>query len=109
MVKQAAEDAKGTMTAAATKMFSFYANLLSSESKYSWNKIVIKQTESNPYLNLHGVTLKGPRGMSCKLLNNCVVFHLLTMLLINAAEQEKYYITNVLKKPQHINIRQFVR
>jgi hypothetical protein len=25
------------------------------------------------------------------------------------AEQEKYYITNVLKKPQRINIRQFVR
>jgi hypothetical protein len=25
-----------------------------------------------------------------------------------AAEQEKYYITNVLKKPQRINVRQFV-
>ena len=30
------------------------------------------------------------------------------MFLINAAEQEKYYITNVLKKPQRINVRQFV-
>ncbi len=30
------------------------------------------------------------------------------MFPINAAEQEKYYITNVLKKPQGVNVRQFV-
>ncbi len=46
--------------------------------------------------------------MSCKLFNNCVMFHLLTAFPINAAEQEKYYISNVLKKPQRINVRQFV-
>jgi hypothetical protein len=38
-----------------------------------------------------------------------MMFHLLTMIPINAAEQEKYCITNVLKKPQHVNVRQFVR
>jgi hypothetical protein len=36
------------------------------------------------------------------------MFCLLTMFPINAAEQEKYYITNVLKKPQCVNMRQFV-
>jgi hypothetical protein len=36
------------------------------------------------------------------------MFHLLTTFPINAAEQEKYYITDVLKKPQCINVRQFV-
>jgi hypothetical protein len=47
--------------------------------------------------------------MACKLFNNCMMFYHLTTFPINAAEQEKYYITNVLKKPQRINIRQFVR
>jgi hypothetical protein len=47
--------------------------------------------------------------MSCKSFNNCVMFHLLTAFPINAAEQEKNYITNVLKKPQHVNVHQFVR
>ena len=37
-----------------------------------------------------------------------MMFHLLTAFPINAAEQEKYYITNVLKKPQRNNVRQFV-
>jgi hypothetical protein len=42
------------------------------------------------------------------LFDNCVMFYLLTVFPINAAEQEKYYITNVLKKPQHVNVHQFV-
>jgi hypothetical protein len=33
------------------------------------------------------------------LFDDCMMFHLLTAFPINAVEQEKYYITNVLKKP----------
>jgi hypothetical protein len=107
--KQAQRIAKGAMSAAAKKMFAFYSNLLSPESKYAWNKIISKQMESNPYINIQGDTLQGPRGMSRQLFLNCVMFHLLTAFSINVAEQEKYYITNVLKKPQRVNVQQFVR
>jgi hypothetical protein len=107
--KQAQRIAKGAMTAAANKMFAFYSNLLSPESKYAWNKIIGEQTESDPYVNLQGDSLEGPRGMSCELFNGCVMFHLLTAFPNNAAEQEKYYITNVLEKPQRINVCQFVQ
>ncbi len=85
--KQAQRIAKGAMTAAASKVFVFYSNLLSPESKYAWNKIISKQTESNPYVNLQGDTLQGPRGMLCQLFHDCVMFHLLTAFPINAAEQ----------------------
>jgi hypothetical protein len=105
---QAQETAQDAMIAAATLMFAFYSNLLSPESKYMWNKIVVKQTEGDPYVNLQGVSLEGPRGMSCESFKNCVMFHLLTAFPINAAEQEKYYILNILKKPQHVNMHQFV-
>jgi hypothetical protein len=64
--KKAVKDAKGAMDAAASKIFAFYLNLLSPENKYAWNKIVLKQMENNPYVNLQGVSLEGPRGMSCK-------------------------------------------
>ncbi len=106
--KQAQRIVKGAMTTAASKMFSFYSNLLSPESKYAWNKIVSKQTEGNLYVNLQGDTLEGPRGMLRQSFNNCVMFHLLTTFPINAAEQEKYYISNVPKKPRRVNVRQFV-
>jgi hypothetical protein len=97
--KQAQEIAKGAMTAAASEMFAFYLNLLSPESNYAWNKIISKQMESNPFVNLQGVSLEGPRGMSCKSLNNCVMFHLLTAFPINAAEQEKYMSAMYLRSP----------
>ncbi len=67
---QAQETNQGAMTAAASLMFAFYSNLLSLESKYMWNKIFVEQTEGNPYANLQGVSLEGPRGMSCKSFNN---------------------------------------
>ncbi len=106
--KKAAKNFQGTMTNAASEMFAFYLNLLSPESKYLWNKIVVEHTESNLFVNLQGVFLQGPRGMSWETLDDCMMFHLLTAFPINAAEQEKYCITNVLKKPQRINVRQFV-
>ncbi len=37
------------------------------------------------------------------------MFHLLTVFPNNTAEQERYYITNVLRKLQRISIRQFVQ
>jgi hypothetical protein len=97
------------MNTDATQMFVFYANLLSVKAKYVWNKIVEEQTEGDPYVDHQGISKTGPRGISRQLLDNCVLFHILTVFHINLAEHEKYYITNILKKPQHVNIRQFVR
>jgi hypothetical protein len=37
------------------------------------------------------------------------MFHLLTVFPNKAAEQEKYYLSNVLKKPQRVGIPQFVQ
>jgi hypothetical protein len=59
--KQAQRAAKGRMNVAASKMFTFHSNLLSPESKYAWNKIVSKQTERDPYVNLK-VTLWKAQG-----------------------------------------------
>jgi hypothetical protein len=76
--RQARETAQGTMTAAANLMFTFYSNLLSPKSKYAWNKIVVEQTEGNPFVNLQGVSMEGPRGILHESFNNCMMFHLLT-------------------------------
>jgi hypothetical protein len=41
--------------------------------------------------------------------NDCIMFHLLTVFLNNAAEQEKCYLSNVLEKPQRVGICQFLQ
>jgi hypothetical protein len=47
--------------------------------------------------------------MSHQSFDDCMLFHLLILFPNNTAEQENYYSTNVLKKPQHFNVCQFVR
>ncbi len=44
--QKAANYVQGTMTTAASKMFAFYFNLFSPESKHLWNKIIIKQQKA---------------------------------------------------------------
>ncbi len=105
----AKETAKSKKEAAATKMFQFYVNLLSSDANYAWNKIVPEQMEADPFKDLEGVSRKGPRGLLQESFDNCVMFHLLTVFPNNAVEQEKYYLSNVLKKPQRVGIHQFVQ
>jgi hypothetical protein len=106
---EAAEEATTKHDKVAEDMFQLYANLLSVNARYAWNKIVQEQTNADPYTDFLGLTRKGPRGMPCKSFEDCMTFHLLTMFPNNAAEQERYYITNVLKKPQRVSIHQFVQ
>ncbi len=61
--KFTAETAKNKQKAAATKMFQLYANLLSADAKYGWNKIVKEQMETDPFKDLQGMSRKGPRGL----------------------------------------------
>ncbi len=105
----AKETAKNKREAPAIKMFQFHTNLLSSNAKYSWKKIVEEQTEADPFKDLQGASRKGPRGLTRESFNDCIMFHLLTVFLKNVAEQEKYYLSNVLKKPQRVGVRQFVQ
>ena len=90
-------------------MFQLYPNLLSINTRYPWNKIVQEQTNADPNTDLQGLTKKGARGLSRKSFEDCVMFHLLTLFPNSAAEQERYYITNVLKKLQCVSICQFVQ
>jgi hypothetical protein len=69
------------------------------------NKIVREQTEADPFKDLQGVSRKDPRGLSWESFDDCVMFHLLTEFPNKAAEQEKYYLSNVLKKPQRAGVR----
>ncbi len=46
--KQAQRIAKGAKTVAASKMFAFYSNLLSPESKYAWNRSSASRQKATP-------------------------------------------------------------
>jgi hypothetical protein len=80
-------------------MFQFYANLLSSDAKYAWNKIVREQTDMDPYKDLKSMSRKGPRGLLRESFDGCVMFHLLTVFPNNAAEQESITFPTCSRSP----------
>ncbi len=87
--KQAQSTAKDTMTAAASKMFKFYLNLLSPESKYSWNKIVGEQTENDPYVNLQPLKNSGRNAIQY------IISRIRYQYSENLVADEKVYVNSI--------------
>jgi hypothetical protein len=65
--------------------------------------------ETDLFKDLQDVSRKGPRGLLHELFDDCIILHLITMFSNNTAEQEKYYLSNMLKKPQWVGMCQFIQ
>ena len=102
--KKVALEAKAT---AAEGFFSLYANLLSEDARFRWDKIVASQVGAAPWTDLQGNEHEKEREKSMESFQDCITFHLLDMFPGDAAEQQRFYISNVLKKPQRVPVRYF--
>ncbi len=99
-----AQEAKAT---AAEGFFLLYANLLSEDARFLWDNIVSSQVGAAPWTDLQGNEHKEEREKSMESFQDCITFHLLDMFPGDAAKQQCYYISNVLKKPQQVPVRYF--
>ncbi|MFM8588488.1 MAG: hypothetical protein ACKOBX_09120, partial [Bacteroidota bacterium] len=104
---QETRDREADRIRAAEGFFSLYANLLSVEQRIAWEKIVDQQIETAPWTDLKGRKRTTPRAKTKKSFMQCTTHHLLTIFNMDAAEQQLYYISNVLKKPQRVTVRAF--
>ncbi len=90
------------------KMFQLYANLLSEESHSNWDKIVTARTASDPWIDIYVDERDGVSGKTYDSFQDCVSFHLQLQFKSDAAEmQQCYYISNGLKKPSKVPVKQF--
>jgi hypothetical protein len=102
--KKKAQEAKAT---AAEGFFSLYANLLRKDARFRWDKIVSSQVGAAPWTDLQGNEYEEEHGKSMESFQDCITFHLLDMFPGDAAKQQRYYISNGLKKPQRVTVRYF--
>ena len=91
----------------AEQFFSLYANLLSEDARYVWDKIVQSQVGCAPWTDLQGKEHERARAKTRYSFEDCVTMHLLHRFPNDAAETQRYYISNVLKKPQRVPVRPF--
>ena len=105
---QAVASAKLTVTTEGAKAFELYGNLLSDEARPAWEKIIRAQVTSSPWEDIYGVTHSETPTKTWDSFMECVMFHLLQVFKADTGETLKYYITNTLRKPNRVPIRQFL-
>jgi hypothetical protein len=106
--KQALDTAKVATVTEGQKPFELYGNLLSDEARQPWDKIVQAQTTKCPWEDIFGVTCDETPTKNWDSFTECVTFHLQQVFRHDTGKALKYYITNMLRKPNKVPIRQFL-
>jgi hypothetical protein len=76
LIQKEAQEAKAT---AAEDFFLLYANLLSKDAQFRWDKIVSSQVRAAPWTDLQGNEHEKGHGKSMGSFQDCITFHLLDM------------------------------
>ena len=72
--------AREASSSTAERLFSMYANLLSTEKRMAWDNIVERQCDAANWMDLKGVRHAKPRARTKKSFDDCVKHHVLSML-----------------------------
>eukprot|EP00804_Cyclotella_cryptica_P025626 CCRYP_002855-RA/>CCRYP_002855-RA protein AED:0.04 eAED:0.04 QI:133/1/1/1/0/0/2/0/163 len=104
---KALEAAKLAATTAGAKPFEPYGNLLPDKARQPWEKIIKAQVTRAPWEDIKGVLHTETPMKTWDSFHECIMFHLLQVFRHDAGEALKYYITNMLKKPNRVLIHQF--
>ena len=73
-----------------------YTNLLSEDMRFPWDKIIKDQVGTASRTNLKGIEQTVVREKLRESFDDCMTFHVLTVFASDAAEQQCFYISNVL-------------
>ena len=90
-------------------IFLQYSTLLLEEASQPWAKIVKEQIDTAPFTNIYGVQHHEKHPRSWNSFMECVQLHLQSVFRYDAAETLRFYISNGLKKPNRVPIRDFVQ
>eukprot|EP00804_Cyclotella_cryptica_P004831 CCRYP_004920-RA/>CCRYP_004920-RA protein AED:0.84 eAED:1.00 QI:0/0/0/0.5/1/1/2/0/367 len=102
---KAVKKAEAKLTAATAAKAKYKGTDENSPVLQSWNKA----TAAKIHTNVYGTEHPTKRPASWTSFQECVQLHLQTVFRTDAAEQERFYISNGLKKPNRLPIRDFVQ
>ena len=101
-------EAKAEHLKAVLKPFDLVRQLLIGEARTQWDKIVTEMFDRDSWIGVDGKTHDGKRVRTWKSLKDCIELHKLTVLPADAAEKQRFYVQQVVRKPQRVTIRQYM-
>jgi hypothetical protein len=84
--------------------YDLFCQLLADEPQVQWDCIVEDVHNKDPWTGLDGVKHIGLCMKSAKSLEDCIMFHTITVFSVDAAERQKAYMMGSLKKPRQLTI-----
>jgi hypothetical protein len=73
-----------------------------------WDRIVDEMHTKNPWIGINGKSNKGICVKSWISFMDCIELHKLTIFPADAADKQRYYMQQTIKKPQQFTVCQFV-
>jgi hypothetical protein len=73
-----------------------------------WDKVVQEMHMKDPWVAVNGSLNPGPQKKTWESFLDCIGLHKLTVFPCDAAELQRYYMQQYIKKPQRVTVRAFV-
>jgi hypothetical protein len=83
-------------------------NLLAGEPQTQWDRIVREMHKRDSWAGANGERHDEKRPKGFKAFLDCLELHELTVFTADAAERQRYYIQQGVRKPQRATVRQFI-
>ena len=105
---QMLQEAQRAHDKAITESYEQLRNLLSGDAQSQWDRVCHKMHESDSWAAVNGKITKGRRPRTWMSFLDCLELHKLTVFSADAAEKQRFYIQQAVRKPQRATVRQHI-
>ncbi len=99
---------KGTAIAVTSQAYEMFHLFVVGDQRTHWDKIVQGMHTKDLWIGVDGVSRKGICVRSWSAFLDCIKLHKLTIFPVDAAEKQRYYMMQTVKKPQRVAVRQYM-
>jgi hypothetical protein len=78
------------------------------EVQTQWDKIVQEMHSKDPWIGMNGQSVKGLHALSWLSFQDCIKLHKLNIFPDDAAEKQRFYMQQTIKKPQQVTVHQYM-
>ncbi len=99
---------KVTAIAETQKAYEMFRLFVVSNQRTHWDRIIHEMHTKDLWIGVNGISHKGIRVCSWPAFLDCNKLHKLTIFPVDAAEKQRYYMVQTVKKPQRVTVRQYM-
>ncbi len=92
----------------AQKAYKLFHCFVVGKARMQWDRIMNEMHTKNPWIGVNGKSNKGIHVKYWVSFMDCIELHKLTIFPAGAAEKQRYYMQQTIKKPQRVRVHQFV-